>query len=179
MSSDLSISAETVERKIYLIRGHKVMIDRDLAALYEVPTKSLNQAVKRNLARFPEDFCFQLTLDEAAALLVSRSQNVTLKRGQNVKYAPYVFTEQGVAMLATVLKSERAVQVSIGIVRVFVKLRQIVATHQELAYRLEELERKFEHHDNELHYVFEAIRELMAPEPVPVKRRIGFNPGIE
>src|SRR5207245_3708006 len=99
---NLPIPAEFIEQKIFFIRGHKVLIDRDLAALYEVPVKALNQAVKRNLARFPEDFMFQLTLDEATALLASRSQNVTLKRGRNVKYSPYAFTEQGVAMLATV-----------------------------------------------------------------------------
>jgi hypothetical protein len=177
--SNLPIPAEFIEQKIFFIRGHKVLIDGDLAALYEVPVKALNQAVKRNFARFPEDFMFQLTLDEATALLASRSQNVTLKRGGNVKYSPYAFTEQGVAMLATVLKSERAVQVSIAIVRVFVKLRQILATHQEFAHRLDEIERKFEKHDDELHYVFEAIRELMAPEPVPEKRRIGFAAGEE
>jgi hypothetical protein len=151
-SNELTIPAEIIEQKIYFIRGHKVMLDRDLAVLYGVPTKALNQAVKRNRARFPDDFMFHLTSEEEMALRASRSQNVTLKRGQNVKYAPYVFHRTGCCDARD------------------------LATHAELAHRLNELERKFENHDNELHNVFEAIRELMAPEPVPPKRRIGFAP---
>ena len=171
---ELSIPAELIEQRIFLIRGHKVMIDSDLASLYDVPTGALNRAVKRNIDRFPEDFCFQLTDEELEALRFQSGISKKAGRGGR-RYLPYVFTEQGVAMLASVLNSSRAVQVSIGIVRVFVKLRAILATHTELGRRLEELERKFEKHDSELHYVFEAIRELMAPEPVPSKRRIGFN----
>jgi hypothetical protein len=172
-SSQLPVPAELVEQRIFLIRGHKVMLDADLASLYNVRTGMLNRAVKRNSDRFPEDFCFQLTEDEIEAL---RFQSGISKAGRGGRrYLPYVFTEQGVAMLASVLNSPRAVQVSIGIVRVFVKLLAILATHTDLARRLDDLERKFEKHDTELHYVFEAIRELMAPEPVPAKRRIGFN----
>jgi hypothetical protein len=149
------------------------MLDSDLASLYDVTTGVLNRAVKRDIDRFPEDFCFQLTDEELEAL---RFQIGISNQGRGGRrYLPYVFTEQGVAMLASVLSSPRAVQVSIGIVRVFVKLRAILSAHTELGRRLDELERKFEKHDTELHYVFEAIRELMAPEPVPPKRRIGFN----
>src|SRR5215467_5593410 len=136
----LPVPPEIIERRIYLIRGHKVMLDSDLADLYQVPTKVFNQAVKRNKARFPEDFLFRLTPEEAAAL---RSQIVTLDkgRGRYSKYAPFAFTEQGVAMLSAVLHSKRAVQMSIAIVRVFVRLRELLATHKELAHKMEELER--------------------------------------
>lgn len=154
------------------------MLDFDLAGLYGVDTKVLNQAVKRNLERFPADFMFQLTWDEVA---FSRSQSVTLKkfsmkeetRGRNIKYLPYAFTEQGVAMLSSVLKSRRAVQVNIGIMRTFVRLRQIISANKELADRLDKLERKFEIHDIEIKNVFDAIRELMTP-PEPLRKRIGF-----
>jgi phage regulator Rha-like protein len=134
--------------------------------------------VARNLDRFPEDFMFQITAEEMEALRFHIGTSNKEGRGGR-RYLPYVFTEQGVAMLASVLNSPRAVQVSIGIVRVFVKLRATLAAHNEMARRLEELERKFEKHDSELHYVFDAIRELMAPEPVPPKRRIGFHSGSD
>ncbi|HEU0138221.1 MAG TPA: ORF6N domain-containing protein [Bryobacteraceae bacterium] len=176
MGEELPVPAELIEQRIFLIRGHKVMVDADLASLYDVPTGALNRAVKRNLERFPEDFCFQLMNEELEALRFQSGISKKVGRGGR-RYLPYVFTEQGVAMLASVLNSPRAVQVSIGIVRVFVRLRAILATHAELSRRLEELERKFEKHDSELYYVFEAIRELMAPEPVPPKRRIGFQAG--
>jgi len=172
----LAIPAELIEQRIFFIRGHKVMLDSDLASLYDVPTGALNRAVRRNLERFPEDFCFQLTDKEIEALRFQSGISKKAGRGGR-RYLPYVFTEQGVAMLASVLNSPRAVQVSIGIVRVFVRLRTIIATHAELSRRLEELESMFEKHDSELQYVFEAIRELMAPEPVPPKRRIGFHTG--
>jgi hypothetical protein len=174
--AELPVPAEIIERRIFLVRGHKVMLDSDLASLYEVSTGNLNRAVKRNTNRFPEDFSFQLTEEEIEALTFQ----IGISKGRGGRrYLPYAFTEQGVTMLASVLNSPRAVQVSIGIVRVFVKLRAILSTHHELARRLDELERKFEKHDSELHYVFEAIRELMAPEPVPAKRRIGFGAGKE
>lgn len=172
--SEVAIPSAVIEQRIYLVRGHKIMLDRDLAELYGVPAKALNQAVKRNAGRFPDDFMFQLTRDEAAAVVFSRSQNVTLKRGENLKYAPYAFTEQGVAMLASVLNSDRAVQVSIAIIRVFVRLRAILGAHRELARRLNDLEARLGAHDQELRTVFKAIRKLMAPQPVPAKRRIGF-----
>ena len=154
-----------------IVRGHKVLIDSDLAELYGVTTKVLNQGVKRNLSRFPDDFMFQLTWEEANALL--RSQTVTLKQGQNVKYRPKVFTEQGVAMLSSVLRSERAVQVNIAIMRAFVRLREMLSTHKELASKLEELERKY---DSQFRVVFDAIRQLMVqPAADTPKPRIGFH----
>lgn len=162
---------ETIEKKIYLLRGQKVMLDKDLAELYGVPLKVMIQAVKRNKESFPDDFIFQLTWDEAVA---SRSQIVTLKKGQNIKYLPYAFTEQGVAMLSSVLKSKQAIQMKVAIMRVFVKLREILSTHKELAYKLNELERKIEKHDVEIHSLFEAIRQLMAIPEKP-KQQIGFS----
>ncbi|MDO8675255.1 MAG: ORF6N domain-containing protein [Candidatus Omnitrophota bacterium] len=170
-----------IAQKIYLIRGQKVMIDHDLAMLYEVNTKQLNQQVKRNRDRFPEDFMFQLTREEADALRSqnvtlnepdSRSQIVTLKQGQNIKYSPYVFTEQGVAMLSSVLKSKRAVLVNIAIMRAFVKLREIMATHKELRQKIEEMEKKY---DGQFGDVFEAIKRLMTyPNEGYKKTKIGF-----
>ncbi|RLI99254.1 MAG: ORF6N domain-containing protein [Candidatus Aenigmatarchaeota archaeon] len=164
---------ELIERKIYLIRGHKVMLDSDLAQLYGVETRVLLQSVKRNISRFPEDFMFQLTKEEYDSL---RSQIVILKpgRGKHRKYLPYVFTEQGVAMLSSVLKSERAIQVNIAIMRAFVRLREMLSTHKELAHKLAELERKIERHDEEIKAIFDAIRQLMAPPEKP-RRRIGFH----
>src|SRR5438445_7465004 len=148
------IPAERIEKAILLIRGHKVMLDRDLAKLYGVTTFNLNKAVKRNRGRFPEDFMFQLTKDEADGL---RFQIGILKpgRGRHSKYAPYAFTEQGVAMLSSVLRSARAVEVNIAIMRAFVRLREVLATHKDLARKLEELERKFGEHDEKFHLVFE------------------------
>jgi phage regulator Rha-like protein len=168
------VPVEMIEQRIFVIHGQKVMIDRDLARLYGVKTKVLKQAVKRNTERFPKDFMFQLTWEETKAL---RSQIVTLKqgsiRGMHSKYRAYAFTEQGVAMLSSVLKSERAIQVNIAIMRAFVKLRQIISTHKELAHKLAELERRVESHDVEIRVIFEAIRKLMV-SPVKPKRRIGF-----
>ena len=162
---------EHITRTILLIRGHKVMLDEDLAALYEVEVKVLNQAVKRNIVRFPEDFMFQLTDEEAEFL---RSQSVTLKsgRGRHRKYRLYAFTEQGVAMLSGVLHSNRAVHVNIEIMRAFVRLRQMLASHAEFARKHAALEKKY---DAQFKVVFDAIRELMTkPEPKK-KRPIGFG----
>jgi len=160
-----------IEDKIYLIRGRKVMLDKELAELYGVSTKRLNEQVKRNAKRFPMDFMFRLTWKEAKSL---RSQIATLKRGEHRKYRIYVFTEQGVAMLSSVLNSERAIQVNIAIMRTFVKLRIILFTHKELAHKLSELEQRIERHDVEIRSIFEAIRQLMAVQEKP-KRRIGFR----
>jgi phage regulator Rha-like protein len=159
---------EIIESKIYLIRGKKVMMDRDLAVLYGVETKVLNQAVKRNPQRFPDDFMFRLSGEEIRDLL--RSQSVTLKRGQHYKYLPYVFTENGVAMLSTVLNSEKAIQVNIQIMRTFTRLKEIMLSHKDLSRRLDDLETKY---DGQFRVVFEAIRQLMAP-PLKPKRKIGF-----
>jgi len=147
------------------------MIDADLARLYGVTPKALNQAIKRNLDRFPGDFMFQLTVEEAGRL---RSQFVTLKtgRGQHRKYLPYALTEQGVAMLSSVLRSKRAVRVNIEIMRAFVRLRQMLGAHADLARKLAALERKY---DSQFRAVFDAIRELMTP-PAQKKRPIGFGP---
>lgn len=166
---DLIIPPQRIEKSIFLIRGHKAMLDADLAELYQVSTKVLNQAVKRNEDRFPVDFMFQLTPEEFTAL---RSQIVTLDsgRGRHRKYLPHAFTEQGVAMLSSVLRSKRAVSVNIEIMRAFVRLREILATHKDLSNKLEVLERKY---DAQFKVVFDAIRQLMTP-PEPKKRKIGF-----
>lgn len=162
------VPAEQIERKIYLIRGHKVMLDSDLAELYEVPTRRLNEQVKRNITRFPADFMFQLTDKEADNL---RSQIATSSSAHGGRrYLPFVFTEQGVAMLSSVLNSERAVQVNIAIMRAFVKLREMIASHKDLARKLDSLEKKY---DAQFKIVFDAIRELMKPPEKP-KRKIGF-----
>ena len=152
-----------------MLRGHKVMLDDVLAELYDVQTKVFNQAVKRNRNRFPSDFMFQLTDEEYHSL---RSQFVTLDtgRGRHRKYLPFAFTEQGVAMLSSVLRSARAVQVNIEIMRAFVRLREVLATHKDLAAKLEAMEKKY---DAQFKVVFDAIRQLMIP-PEPKKRKIGF-----
>jgi phage regulator Rha-like protein len=167
-TSNSTIPPERIERRILLIRGHKVMLDADLAELYEVETKTLNRAVSRNVERFPEDFMFQLTAEESRTL---RYQIGTSNEGRGGRrYAPYAFTEQGVAMLSSVLRSPRAVQVNIAIMRAFVKLRGILATNRDLARRLDELESKY---DAQFRTVFDAIRALMRPPDKP-RRRIGF-----
>ena len=150
------------------------MLDRDLAAFYGVETKTLKRAVRRNLERFPGDFMFELTSEEAIDIERSRYQFGTLKRGQNVKYTPYAFTQEGVAMLASVLRSPQAARINIAIMRAFVRLRQTLSLHKELAHKLADLERKIETHDESIRTLFEAIRQLMAPSPVP-KKEIGFH----
>lgn len=169
-----AVRAERIAQSIAMLRGHKVMLDSDLARLYGVETRALVQAVKRNPGRFPEDFMFQLTADEAASL---RSQNVTLKkasRGQHRKYLPYAFTEQGVAKLSSVLRSPRAIAVKVEIMRAFVRLREMLASNRELKRRLDELERRLGSHDQAIASILTAIRELMTPPEHPKKRRIGF-----
>lgn len=164
------IPIEIIEKKIYLIRSHKVMLDRDLAELYGVETRVLNQAVRRNLDRFPEDFMFTLTRDE----IMNLSQIVISSR---IKHAPnvFVFTEQGVAMLSGVLNSERAIQVNIAIMRTFVKLREMLSSNKELAHKLTLLENRIEKHDSEIRAIFNAIRQLMVPPETPNKKPIGFR----
>jgi phage regulator Rha-like protein len=170
----LPVSVMLVERRIYLIRSKKVMIDSDLAELYGVSTKVFNQAVKRNLDRFPDDFMFQLNKLEADAL---RSQFVTLKtggRGQHRKYLPYVFTEQGVAMLSGVLNSERAIEVNIAIMRAFVKLREMLESNEELNRKFTAMLRKLAEHDKYFTVVFNELKKLTA-QPTPPRRQIGFK----
>jgi hypothetical protein len=174
------IPVERIERSILLIRGHKVMLDADLARLYGVETKALNRAVKRNLSRFPEDFMFQVTVEEFENLKCHigtsnlKSQFAISGSGWGGRrHPPYAFTEQGVAMLSSVLRSKRAVRVNIEIMRAFVRLRQILSSHKDLARKLEELERRMGAHDQQIQAVFQAIRQLMAP-PEPKKRKMGF-----
>ena len=167
MTSKL-IPIERIETKIFLLRGQKVMLDRDLAALYGVPTKVLKQAVRRNAERFPNDFSFVLDNQEVAIL---RSQIVTSSSWGGERYAPMAFTEQGVAMLSSVLNSPRAVQVNIAIMRAFMRLRHIIASHADLTRKLDELEKKY---DGQFRVVFEALRQLMNP-PAPPRKQIGFG----
>ena len=167
----LTIGSENIERCIYLVRGQKVMLDADLARLYMVTTGNRNLAVRRNKNRFPADFMFQLTAEEAEPL---KLQSAMAKGRGGRRSLPYVFTEQGVAMLSSVLKSELAVQVNIAVMRTFVKLREFAATHSELKPQIDALERKYQQHDITIERIFEAIRELMTPAPVPQHRRIGF-----
>jgi hypothetical protein len=175
MTENAIVPLERVERAILVIRGHKVILDTDLAAFYGVTAKRLNEQVKRNIERFPPDFMFQLTGEEHASL---RSQSATLKvgRGQHRKFLPYAFTEHGAIMAASVLNAPKAIEMSILVVRAFVKLRNILATHRQLATKFAELERKLSTHDQQIVVLFDAIRELMTP-PVKPKRRIGFGGG--
>jgi hypothetical protein len=168
------IPVERIEQRIYLIRGHKVMLSPDLAALYQVEARVLVQAVKRNLDRFPGDFMFQLSNEEYENL---KSQIVISSWGGARRANPYAFTEQGVAMLSAVLKSDRAVQVSIAIVRTFVKLREMLATNADLAHKVEALERKYAGHAQDIQVIFKAIKKLLEPPPAPPKKRIGFVTG--
>jgi len=167
----LIITQGLIENNIFLIRGQKIMIDRDLAKLYGVETKYLNRQVKRNIGRFPGEFMFQLNPEEKNELVTKCHRFETMKHSSVL---PYAFTEHGVAMLASVLKSETAVKISIQIIKVFIKLKQILSTHKELAYKLAELERKIEKHDTQIQTIFEAIRQLMSIPEKP-KRRIGFH----
>jgi phage regulator Rha-like protein len=166
------ISQNEIEQRIFLIRRHKVMVDRDLAELYGVETKNLNRQVKRNKERFPDEFMFQLNAQEKEELVTK------CHRFQSMKHAtvlPYVFTEYGVIMLASVLNSDRAVKMSIYIVKTFVKLREILSTNQALAQKLDQLEQKIEKHDQAIRSIFDAIRRLMVPESDYYKKtRIGF-----
>ena len=163
------VPTEEIVTKIIFLRGEKVLLDRDLAELYGVETRVLNQAVGRNRKRFPEDFMFVLTREEITRI----SQSVTSSK---IKYSKRVtaFTEQGVAMLSSVLNSDRAIEVNIAIMRAFVQLRKIITTNEELAKKLEELEHKIEKHDEDIGLIFEAIRELMSPPDTPSKK-IGFE----
>jgi len=169
-SKKLPIPVERIEKAILLLRRQKVMLDRDLAVLYGVETRALNQAVKRNRDRFPDDFMFELTRDEIRNISQSVICSSTMKHAKNA----YAFTEQGVAMLSSVLHSKRAVQVNIEIMRVFVRLREMMATHKELAFKLAELEERLEGHDEQIQNIFEAIRQLMTP-PARETKKIGFG----
>jgi hypothetical protein len=176
----LLVPVEQIDRRILLIRGHKVMLDADLAELYGVSVGRLNEAVRRNLHRFPDDFMFQLTREEFTNLRRRigtpnlKSQSAISSSGWGGRrHPPCAFTEQGVAMLSSVLRSKRAIQVNIEIMRAFVRLRQFLSTHKELDHKLAELERRIGSHDEQIQAIFEAIRQLMTP-PEPKKRKIGF-----
>jgi phage regulator Rha-like protein len=165
------ILSERIERRVFFVRGQRVMLDHDLAKIYGVSTARLNQQVKRNMTRFPDDFMFQITKEELQSLML---QNATSKasRGGRRKL-PFVFTEHGALMAANVLKSSKAIRMSVYVVRAFVRLREVLAAHKELAQKLKELEGRIEKHDYELTSIFQAIRQLMAPPEKP-KRRMGF-----
>jgi hypothetical protein len=171
------LPAEVVETRIFVLRGHRVILDRDLAELYGVETRAVNQAAKRNADRFPADFMFQLTAEEAEALLRLRSQSVILKRGQHLKYLPHVFTEHGAVMLANLLKSPIAIQASIQVVRAFVRLRRMLAAHEDLAHRLDTIERRIDRHDAEVQSILDTLDAMLQPPEVPDRRlQIGFVP---
>ena len=166
------VTSEAITERILFVRGHKVMLDSDLAELYDVPTKRLNEQVKRNLTRFPEDFMFRLTAEEVD--LLNRSQIATgSQKHRDPRFPPFAFTEHGALMLGNVLRSDRAVEVSLMIVRTFVQLREMLSTHKELAAKLETLERKLGSHDQAIAGLIDAIRQLMT-QPEPKKRSIGF-----
>ena len=168
--------AHLTERSIQTIRGHRVMVDSDLAGLYQVETSNLNKAVKRNIERFPVDFMFQLSTKEWDTLIFQTGISKPSRGGR--RSAPYVFTEQGVAMHSSVLNSKRAVQVNIVIMRTFVKLREMVGAHKELAQKVVALEQKYQQHDDELNAVFTAIKQLLKPPPssaISQKKKIGFR----
>jgi len=181
--STTPVPVEQVAQSILFLRGQRVILDRELAAIYGVETRTLNQAIKRNIERFPEDFMFQLTREEAE---LSRSQSVILNpgRGQNIKYLPLAFTEHGAIQAANILSSPRAVEMGIYVVRAFVKLREVLASNKELAQKLDQLERKLQTHDQAIVGIFNTIRQLMAPPPSPPPpppkgRPIGFTADLE
>ena len=172
-----------LETLIYEIRGQRVMLDSDLARIYEIPTKAFNQAVKRNLDKFPADFMFRLTAKEAGSLRHSRSQVVTLKRGQNIKYPPYVFTEHGALQAANVLRSPRAVQMSVFVVRAFLKMRALLGDERDLAQKLvsleKELKKRLDVHEVVIVTILQRVMDIIDPPALPApppKPRIGFNP---
>ena len=168
------VSLEQVAQSILFLRGQRVILDRELAVTYGVETRTLNQAVKRNMERFPEDFMFQLTREEVE---FSRSHSVILNpgRGQNIKYLPFAFTEHGAIQAANILSSPHAIEMGIYVVRAFVKLRELLASNKELAQKIDQLERKVQTHDQAIVGIFNTIRRLMAPPPAPKGRPIGFT----
>ena len=179
-NNGLQIAEEVIISKIYIVRGKQVMIAQDLAELYQVDTKALNQQVKRNLRKFPERYMFQLTKDEFSRL---RSQNVTLKRGRHVKYLPYAFTEHGILMLSSVLNSERADKVNILIIDTFVKLREILFIHKDVVHQLEMVQSKLGEHDNQIIIILEYLKQFEQAKQQETEQknrpRIGFKPSKE
>jgi len=180
MPTSIEITEPLIESKIYLIRGQRVMLDSDLAGMYGVETKRLKEQVRRNIERFPEDFMFEITKEETETLLKmqvpapSRSQIATLNRGQNIKFLPFVFTEHGVLMLSSVLRSEQAVQVNIQIMRVYSKMKELLIMHKDILLKLEELENKTDKHDQQIQVIFSYIKKLIE-QPKERTERIGFK----
>ncbi|MES2329698.1 MAG: ORF6N domain-containing protein [Bacteroidota bacterium] len=174
MNNANQISEDLILTKIHFIRGQKVMLDKDLAELYNVQTKVFNQAVKRNTERFPADFAFRLSEEEFEIL---RSQFVTSSWG-GVRYLPMAFTEQGVAMLSSILNSDLAIKVNIQIIRIFTRMREMLSTHKDILLKLEEIEKKVNSHDQEIQVIFEYLKQLLNPPNTP-RRRIGFKGGDE
>ncbi|MES2396362.1 MAG: ORF6N domain-containing protein [Bacteroidota bacterium] len=174
-TNGLLVPDEIIMNQIYYVRGHKVMLDFDLAALYEVETKQLKRQVKRNIDRFPEDFMFELTPEEYN---ISRNQNGTLKQGSNIKYSPMVFTEQGVAMLSSVLNSKRAIKVNIQIIRIFTRIRQILSDNTDIKLEIEKIKNKLDNQDKNMEIVFKYLDELLEKQgrPNPPRKRIGYKP---
>jgi len=168
---DIKISIEAVATKILVVRGRRVMLDRDLAELYGVTTFNLNKAVKRNKERFPDDFMFMLSREEVKNLIFQ----IGIPSWGGSRFLPYAFTEQGVAMLSSVLRSRRAVQANIAIMRSFVKLRELLLTHKDLANKIGALEKKYQLHETDIQVIFKAIKKLLEPPPVPQKPQIGFR----
>ena len=164
-----------LESLILTIRGHKVLLDVDLAGIYGVPTRRLNEQVKRNADRFPEDFMFRLNMEEAENVQLSRSQIAILKRGQNIKYLPHAFTEHGAIMAATVLNSPEAVAMSVFVVRAFMQMREQLAANAAILKRLAEIDKTLLEHDSALRTIWTKLQPLLAPPPEPPRRRIGFN----
>lgn len=172
MSKSIVIPDEVVISKIYLIRGQKVMIDRDLSELYGVETRVLKQAVRRNIERFPEDFMFEMNKEEFDQW---REENITASEDkQGLRYAPFCFTEQGVTMLSCVLNSKRAIEVNIQVIRIFTRLREMVLTHKDILLKLEQLERKAMRQDGDIKLIFKYLKELLNPKTEPM-RRIGYK----
>lgn len=173
--NEIMIPDEIIMNQIYYIRGQKVMLDTDLATLYNVETKQLKRQVKRNIERFPEDFMFELLPEEYH---YSRSQNGTMKKGENIKYAPMVFTEQGVAMLSSVLNSKQAILVNIQIIRLFTKMRKILTDNTEVKLEIEKIKGKLNNQDKNMEIVFRYLDELLENKgnPNPPRKRIGFKP---
>lgn len=172
MAKNITLPDEVIISKIYLVRGEKIMIDRDLAELYGVETKVLKQAVRRNIGRFPEDFMFEMTRTEFASW---RGENVRSQEDRRgLRYAPFCFTEQGVTMLSCILNSSTAIEVNIRVIRIFTRLRAAILTHKDILLKLEQIERRVGQHDDDIKLIFDYIKELLNPKTVPM-RKIGFR----
>ncbi len=173
LTRSITAADEVIMNKIFVVKGQKVMIDRDLALLYEVETKRLKEAVRRNMARFPKDFMFEMNKKEFENW---RTQNASSKEDkQGLRYAPFCFTEQGVTMLSCVLNSERAINVNIKIIRIFTKMKAMLLTHKDILIQMQKVEKKLTAHDEDIKLIFQALKQLLPPSREP-RQRIGFKP---